>query len=235
MANRVSHLIFAALVAGTTAHAQDFKIERKSGPNLVRESEELQLIKEPPVQRQSRLRERTYSLGVGQVRGEFVNFQAAGTSVRYDLTDAVPMIRLGYTQLPWEFEGFFGWQVSAAYGFQETKSAAAARTSLHVVPLTADILYRAKLKQAQIWAPQVALGAGHILYFQRGARGLNDQGGDWIGCLSAGLWVSLSEWIGSASNSPMDITVNYSRIYNEGTSSGDWSGDSLFLNLGVSI
>lgn len=234
MPNKVSSLIFAALVAGTAAHAEDFRIEHKAGPNLVRESEELQLIKEPPVQRQRRLRERTYSLGVGRVQGEFINFETAGTSVRYDLTDAVPMIRLGYTQLPWEFEGFFGWQVSAAYGFQETKSAAS-RTSLHVVPITADLLYRAKLKQTQVWAPQVALGAGHILYFQRGARGLNDQGGDWIGSLSAGLWVSLSEWIGSASNSPMDITVNYSRIYNEGTSNADWSGDFLFLNLGVSI
>lgn len=233
--------IVAAIIAlffSTAAFAQgrsDYKIERRGGPDLVRESAQLQLIKEPRVQSKEAISNRSYAVGLGQYDSHFVRVDADNNAqTTYDLSEATPMLQLSYAQLPWIFEGRFGWEVDVAYGFQDKKFAGK-KTSLHMVPVSVEFIYRAIFKERQLVAPQLGAGGGLMSYYQRGGEGLNTSGSDFFGLISASVWFGLGKWLKPESMAPIDLTLTYNRVLNEPTAGADWAGQSWFLSMGVSL
>jgi hypothetical protein len=236
MVNKVCFLmivIWSTAVAGQSNRI-DFKVDTKGGPDLMREREQLQLINEPSVQRESKPRQRTYAFGLSQVSGEYVNVSTDFATMNYEMDEPIAMLRFSYLQLPWEERGQWGWQLSGAYGWRETKRGAL-KAMLHLIPIDLQFSYRGRLRSSQFIAPQLGIGGGNLLYFQRGGQGLNTSSSEWYGTGSVGLWFGVGEWLSPGSPTPMDLTVSYQRIFSEADAESSWRGDWWSINMGVSL
>lgn len=235
MSNKICLFILCALTWRAQGQERiDFRVEPNGGPNLLRESEKLQLRTEPTFKSETRPHQKTYGLGLGVMNAGFVAVETDGVITSYDLEHGQPMLRLSYSVLPWNGQGQFGWSAALAYGWQDEK-VGGQRISLHVIPITTEMLYRGRLSSTQLVAPQLGLGVGHVASIQRGGRNLNSTESAWVGLGSLSLWWGVGEWLKPGSPTAMDVTFSWQRLVNLGEDRSDWSGNGWFVNLGTSL
>lgn len=209
------------------------KPKERGGPDVLSESRLLQLTNESSIQRAEIPSTRGYAISFGALSVGELSVTTPDTQVDYNLRGDTPLLRFSYLNLPWNWHGQWGFQASIGYGFKE--HLAEPKAILHMVPLTAEAIYRKRSNDGRLWAPQVGVGLTDMVYFQRGSTKLNTSESATVGSMSLGLWWGIGRWLDPKSPVPLDITASYARLFALTQRADSWSGQLLQLALGVGL
>jgi hypothetical protein len=223
------------LMLGLAAHAREgFKVPQPSVINLLEESQRLNLMIEPAVQRRVQPINETFSMALGAMQVGQTDISTPYHATRYSSLKPYTMARVGFEKLPWNFHGQWGWGIDLSYGYRDRQQEYS-RTTLHLMPIVGELVYRGRLKSGQLWAPFVAVGGGEMIFVQRGGDGYNTSGADGFGSASMGLWWGIGQWLTPDSMTPLDLSLRYRRIFLGRSDTANWNGDSFFLSTGVTL
>lgn len=223
-------------VATLNVHADErikLKLKERGGPDVLSESRLLQLTNESGIQRAETPSTRGYAISLGELSAGQLKVITPDTHVDYNLRNEIPLLRFSYLNLPWNWHGQWGFQASVGYGFKE--HLIEPKAILHMVPVTAEALYRRRSNDGRLWAPQAGLGFTEMVYFQRGSTKLNTSEASEVMSASVGLWWGIGRWLEPKSPVPMDLTASYSRLFALSRESESWSGQIVQLALGVGL
>jgi hypothetical protein len=200
--------------------------------DLISESSQKQIITEASVQKDQKTSDMSFSVGFGQLNPKALTIETKDSFKKYGFNEAINQVVAEFSAFPYHAKGKWGGAVSMGYG--STQDFEGEATRLHLIPIQFSAGYKLETGMNQKVSPQVLIGHGEMIYFQRGADQFNtsESSGYEFASLGVNLNLNAIGWISNSRNQ-MDLSFRADQVLTVESSKRDFRGTNF--NLGLSI